>query len=977
MQTSLEKIVDEYSFDDLPKKWQDLDCLHFSKNKKLFIFQQMCLHNTLKALYLFYIQNNGDKKSFFTYFENNELGNSFDYDLNKKQEIKSSRLFLDYEEDYPVINNTISFQHFINRMSFWMATGSGKTLIIVKLIELLGKLKTENEIPKKDILFLAHREDLLEQFKTHVDEFNSYNFDVKIRLVNLKDFEITKRQSSLPHDKNEIIVFYYKSDLLSDEQKENIVNYKNYDNNGEWYILLDEAHKGDREDSKRQIIYSILSRKGFLFNFSATFTDKRDYETTCIFNFNLSKFIEGGYGKHIYISESEVTAFRDNGDFSIQEKQKIIVKVLILLTYTKKYFERIRKVNNSLYHRPLLLTLVNTVDTEDADLKLFFSEIEKIAKNEIDPDLFETAKQELISEIKTNPFYLFEEELSIILDIELMNKVGIKDILKQIFNSELHGNIEVLVIPNNKQELIFKLQTAEKPFAMIKIGDISGWLKEKLRGYEINESFDNESLFKKINEDDSLINILMGSRSFYEGWDSNRPNLLLFVNIGVGSDAKKFVLQSVGRGVRIEPLKNMRKRLLNLFNTKEIDETLFKNIRKYVLPIESLFIFGTKAENLKEIIKALKEQKQEKNIGDSFSINEEAEKHLLLIPTYKVSDIIFAEEKEAQKYPISASDFEFAKSYSEYLEDKIILMKYECPPKIVKITQKSLFEETEKNRRYDFTETRSINDAEIILNRIIAYFQVNEQELDNFKILDNEIIHFKRIKFSGNEKFEELKSKILEMKEYPKKQKELDNLYGKISREEFIKKQNILDNSRSFELNQQKVNIKYLTNHYYLPVIVSEEEKVEYINHIIDVKSEVNFIKQLENYLQIKDNLFNKFDWWMFSKLDHSLDEVFIPYYNPKGNKIAKFKPDFIFWMQKENQYLILFVDPKGTENTDGLRKIDGYRRLFENKAYTYNDFSIKIKILLKPSHGGIASVPEKYRKYWFDNFDDFRNKIL
>ncbi|MHB8280303.1 MAG: hypothetical protein ACYDIA_22015 [Candidatus Humimicrobiaceae bacterium] len=44
---------------------------------------------------------------------------------------------------------------------------------------------------------------------------------------------------------------------------------------------------------------------------------------------------------------------------------------------------------------------------------------------------------------------------------------------------------------------------------------------------------------------------MMGSRSFYEGWDSNRPNLLLFVNIGVGSDAKKFVLQSVGRGVRV------------------------------------------------------------------------------------------------------------------------------------------------------------------------------------------------------------------------------------------------------------------------------------------------------------------------------------------------------------------------------------------------------------------------------------------
>jgi restriction endonuclease len=70
----------------------------------------------------------------------------------------------------------------------------------------------------------------------------------------------------------------------------------------------------------------------------------------------------------------------------------------------------------------------------------------------------------------------------------------------------------------------------------------------------------------------------MGSRSFYEGWDSNRPNLLLFVNIGVGSDAKKFVLQSVGRGIRIEPQKNMRKRLQNLFNAKLVTKELLKSL---------------------------------------------------------------------------------------------------------------------------------------------------------------------------------------------------------------------------------------------------------------------------------------------------------------------------------------------------------------------------------------------------------------
>ena len=100
------------------------------------------------------------------------------------------------------------------------------------------------------------------------------------------------------------------------------MNFRNYDNNGKWYILLDEAHKGDREDSKRQILYSILSRNGFLFNFSATFTDPRDF-ATCVFNFNLSRFVEEGYGKNIYVSEQDVIAFKEESDFSEQENRKL------------------------------------------------------------------------------------------------------------------------------------------------------------------------------------------------------------------------------------------------------------------------------------------------------------------------------------------------------------------------------------------------------------------------------------------------------------------------------------------------------------------------------------------------------------------------------------------------------------------------------------------------------------------------------
>ena len=971
----LQNIVDDISFETLPVKWQGFDFARFSKDKTLFDFQKQALQNALKGLWLYFIDQKADKQSFFNLYQSNGFTEDFDYDLKKREGKKTAKYLLEYDKDYPAIDSKIPFTHFINRMSFWMATGSGKTLIIVKLIEFLGKLIAGKQLPALDILFLAHRDDLLDQFKIHVEEFNSFNFDTKINLKNLRDYESVKRENALPFPKNEITVFYYRSDLISDEHKEKIVNFKNYDNGGKWYVLLDEAHKGDKEDSKRQILYSILSRNGFLFNFSATFTDPRDF-ATCVFNFNLSRFVEEGYGKHIYVSSAEIRAFRGQGDFAPIEKQQIVLKTLLLLTYINKHYEKIRQVDDSLYHRPLLLTLVNSVNVEDADLELFFRELEKVAENQVRVDLLERAKQELVQEFCDNAKFVFEE-LECVINADLVSRLDYGDILKYVFNAKTPGKIEVLKIPGNKQELIFRLMTAERPFALIKIGDISGWLKDKLEGYEINESFANESYFRRINRDDSDINVLMGSRSFYEGWDSNRPNLLLFVNIGVGSDAKKFVLQSVGRGVRIEPQKNNRKRLQNLFNAKIVTAQLFEKVKHFILPIETLFVFGTNAENLKEIIATLKAEKQDKDLGDAFILNPEAQKHTLLIPVYKTSQRIFAEEKDPQKYPVSNKDFEITSNFFKFLGDKVALAKYDCEVRVLKKTEES-FEE--KERYYDFSERNSLFDPGLILDRIFDYFGVKSREFEKFKQLEDEIVHFKKVRFSDGEKYEEIKKKIDFMRQYPEKKKELDEMYGKVSQDKYAKQLKLFEEVGKYEINNQKIKIKYLANHYYLPVIVSETEKIDYLNHIINVDSEVRFIEQLEEYLAKSNNVFTQFDWWMFSKLDQTLDEVFIPYYNPKENNIANFKPDFIFWMQKGQRYLILFVDPKGTEHTDGYRKIDGYSKIFEteqkqSKDFSYNGFTVNVKLLLKPRLG-MAQVLDNYKQYWFDNFDDFATQI-
>ncbi|MFY9362871.1 MAG: DEAD/DEAH box helicase family protein, partial [Dysgonamonadaceae bacterium] len=562
----LQNIVQDISEDTLPAEWLDVDLAMFSENKRLFDFQQNALTNALKALYLFYEEKRAIKTNLFACYQNNGLIEDLSYTI--REDSKALQYLEEYSDDYPEENGKISFEYFINRMSFWMATGSGKTLVIVKLIEMLGELIYKELLPKKEILFLTYRDDLVDQFKVHVEEFNSYHSDIKINLKSLKEYETTKYDNLLPFARNEITVFYYRSDLITDQEKDKQVDFRTYDNHGNWYIVLDEAHKGDREESKRQMFYNILSRNGFLFNFSATFTDVRDF-ATCVYNYNLAEYVKNGYGKHVYLSGEDITAFRKNEDFTEIQKQRIVLKILILHTIIKLHYEHIKGYD--VYHNPLLLTLVNSVNTEDSDLELFFKELAHFAKNPTDTALFEEVKDELIKELESQPKTFFDEK-KIEYNDKIIDHVSVADVLKYVFNAETNGNIEVLMLPGNKQELIFKLTTSDKPFALIKIGDISEWLKNKLSGYTVIESFDNESYFKNINNDDSDINILMGSRSFYEGWDSNRPNIVLFINIGTGTDAKKFVLQSTGRGVRIQPVKDKRQRLIFLYNSGQIDE---------------------------------------------------------------------------------------------------------------------------------------------------------------------------------------------------------------------------------------------------------------------------------------------------------------------------------------------------------------------------------------------------------------------
>lgn len=989
----LQDMLEDIPIEALPVNWNAFDIAAFSRTKGLWDYQRKAVENIIKALWKYYADfvdfqpqesaeaNLQRKQKLFRWYLDNGLDSELEINLGETH--KLAALLGEY---YTIKDEKISYDQFINRACFWMATGSGKTLVLVKLIEVLRGLIQRGEIPAHDILILSCRDDLIDQLKKHVHEFNAARSDLFIRLRELREYPDVKRDNPVLFKESELTVFYYRSDNLSDEQKERILDFRNYDDNGNWYVLLDEAHKGDREDSKRQHIYSVLSRNGFLFNFSATFTDERDLATT-VSNFNLSEFTRAGYGKHIAILEQDLRAFRDEQDYNNEEKQKIVLQSLLMLTYAHKFYERVRKEAKGLYHKPLLLTLVNSVNTQDADLKLFFKELERIGKGEVSKQLWKAAKEGLWQELRLQPAVMFEEGEKLRVDEEVFQKLDLAAIRQAVYNTKDPGEIEILIRPSNKQELAFKLRTGTRPFALIKIGDISGWLKDKLAGYEIVEGFEEEGFFEALNTDDSDINILMGSRSFYEGWDSNRPNVLNFINIGVGVDARKFILQAVGRGVRIEPLKNKRKRLLPLHNANDLEPPeLFDKLKNKVAPLESLVIFGTNRQALRTVIEHLDQQSRRRDYLDvALYVNEAAAERELLIPVYRFADKPMIEQGDGARFEIEASELNLLRNYVNYIGDERVLMAlYDAEPGKIGLLQDT----TSDTARFYKRSDKLYKNIDLLVHRVFDYFSVVPQEFERLKQLEQEINHFRNIKVSLKD-INNLTEKIEAVRLYSDPvviEKHLDDKLAKKqitlqTYKEGIKRAARMEKEGEVVCDGKRLRIKHVAAHYYLPMILSgETERIDFIKHIIQTPSELKFIDRLEEYIAKANNRFCDFDWWMFSKLDESLDEVRVPYYDGSSNKVRDFKPDFVFWLKKGSGYFIVFVDPKGTEHTDYQRKIDGYAALFESKdgkPKTISHQGQNVNVFTFLYTEDVDKLAKGYKRYWFEDIDKALATVL
>ncbi|GAA9091647.1 DEAD/DEAH box helicase family protein [Helicobacter pylori] len=932
---------EELNTNEINEPLERLDFKSFDSNKELLDYQQQALINAFRMLVAYFRDFKENKKEFYAFYQEHYPFANCDF-TNKKL----NHLLKAY---FKVENHCVSFENFINRLAFYMATGSGKTIVIIKLVELLSVAIRMGLIPKKNIMFFSANENLIKQFEKEIEKYNrGKDYSKQMDFKNLKSVK-NEDFFHAPKIMEQIALFYYRADLMNDEEsKENLLNYKDYWDNGENYVILDEAHKGNKSESKRQAIFSLLSLKGFLFNFSATFTEESDLITS-VYNLSVGEWVKLGYGKEsVLLKKNNLNAFKDSKDLNDREKEIALLKALLLLGMQKRY------KTEGYFHDPLMLVFTHSVNVENSDAEIFFKTLARVIEND-DGNDFLKAKEDLLEELK-DPEFLFsankDKDYKVKVFKEGLKSMDFKGLKEEVFYAS-NGHIEVIINPKNNQEIAFKLNTSDKVFCLIKIGDITEWICEKLKSVKVvskNLSFKEKSYFSQI--DRSSINILVGSRTFETGWDSTRPSVILFLNIGLDDDAKKLVKQSFGRGVRIESVKNQRQRLAYL----DIDEAIKENLKPNAAMLETLFVIPTNHASLEAILKI---QKESENRGENrgswreIKLEKTPIKHALFVPCYRKEPTSILKISPNASFKMSEKNFKDLKEYFNLMSEKHFILKHEIYDPKDYATLKDMIQKA----HFKKVSTWHYKDLDYMISEIKGKLYPNQKvPKDEFNALDNEkIVHFKRIKVKAD-KQEELIKTIQEVKEHAPLDKE--TLIKKIAQGE-IDPYDTEKHKQGKTFKVGDAELLKLKEHYYTPLIKAKD--CDWLKHVVKVRSEIDFLQELQDQETTK-TLQKNYDFWAFSKIDEHLDNLFIPYINNVAER--RFFPDFIFWLQKGDTQIICFIDPKGTKISDYQHKADAYK-LFKDKIFNpKNDPYFKIKVVLK-FYGDRDDVGDNYRDYW------------
>lgn len=868
------------------------------------------------------------------------------YFSNKEVLLKNLNHFLKEFNDKLPIKSKERLEPFkyenLNKLAFWNATGSGKTLLMhINILQFKHYNKSSSNKINKTILITPNSGLSAQHFK----EFNESGIDAEI---------FNKDANNLFAGDAVKIIEIHK---LKDEEKETTVAVDSFGENN--LVFVDEAHRGSSGDEWKTN-RDKLSNEGFAFEYSATFgqsvnsatgTKKKvleqEYSKSILFDYSYKYFYEDGFGK-------DYTILNLKEDPSYDIKYNYLVGAILSFYQQKKIFEQNgSKMKEYNIHNPLMVFVGGKVSqgiskAEGSDITNVLKFFQK----------FIDEKDKTIQAIKNIIKYKSGINTTSGVDIftsrfdylSFLNQ-DISDIYNDILNSIFHGSNGKLHLDELKgQDGEIGLRVGDgEYFGVINIGITSDFKKLCVeQNLDLTTKDFSHSLFHGINKDDSKINLLIGSRKFSEGWSSWRVSSMGLLNMGKSEGAQ--VIQLFGRGVRLKGKEMSLKRSTYFGKTLEAKYT----------KVEQLNIFGLKANYMDEFRKYLE--------NEGVSSGEMLD---FMLPTIK--DTKYQGKNLKVLKVRDDKDFKREEKRDLVLDVKTaitkkVILNYYAKAQVIGVIASN--EYISKPDTYSFTcNDLSFIDFDRLFLELIRYknernyFNLNIDK-DNLKqfITNQEWYklevpkeYFKITKFEDYKKVEDvfialLKKYTDEFYKYHKNDWEKDYLVYKEMEDDdnnFVDnyKVSLEDNSQNSDIIEKikhlkedldkgllpkNINISYFKSftsntHLYNPLLFKDGRVSKIKISPIELNDgEMKFVEDLEDYL---------------SKTDMKGSEIFLLRNKSKAGigffEDGGFYPDFILWILKDGKQYINFCDPKGIRNLNPKTdpKINFHKLLKEKEA--------------------------------------------
>ena len=530
------------------------------------------------------------------YFNNRE---ELQNDLNK---FLSNQLFNTESNFKDLTDYTLSdSQNDLNKIAYWNATGSGKTLLMhINIEQYKFYLKKHNKIRELNrIIVLTPNEGLSRQ---HLKEFAISGMQAEL---------FDKQTGSLFQGTNIEIIDIHKLEETSGDKTVAIEAFE-----GNNLVLVDEGHRGSGGD-KWKAKRDRLCETGFSFEYSATFgqavsalsgTKQKklvdEYGKATIFDYSYRYFYNDGYGKDYQILNINETWNQGYVDLYL---------TACLLSFFEQlytYRENQKEIEAFLIEKPLAIFVGSKVTAVRTEGKKSVSDVIQVLKF---IEQFVRNPDESIKNIERilsgrdglndkEGHSIFRNSFKYLRDSHKTEAKLYEELLRDIFNTDVIGAyLHLDNLKGQDGEIALRIGSSE-PFGVINVGDDAKLLKLcEEEGISTDTKDFSKSLFHDINSKTSTINILIGSKKFSEGWSSWRVSTMGLLNIGRGEGSE--IIQLFGRGVRLKGFKFSLKRSSALDHSMK---PLF--IPEYLPLLETLNIFGIRADYMQQFKEYLEEE---------------------------------------------------------------------------------------------------------------------------------------------------------------------------------------------------------------------------------------------------------------------------------------------------------------------------------------------------------------------------------